>query len=132
MRTLKKLFKLSYDSHFNEKWRSSPSWLNAKRLTLKRDHYTCQNCRITKAELADKQYLEIHHIHDASTYSQLKYVLRNLVVLCTSCHQSFHRWMGGNHVSCTDKDFQRWLKKEHAYRNSFRASFWRFIKRLFA
>ena len=66
-------------------------WLDARRQTLERDEYECQDCgmdRETHKETFGYD-LEVHHIQPFRTFSDAATAnqLSNLITLCTTCHQ---------------------------------------------
>ena len=71
---------------FNKKvYLKSAQWKALRLATLKRDHYTCQQCGI------DNVPLDVHHIH----YNNLgNEPLEDLVCVCRSCHQEIHNLLG--------------------------------------
>lgn len=71
---------------FNKKaYLQSAQWRALRLATLKRDHYTCQQCGI------DNVPLDVHHIH----YNNLgNEPLEDLVCVCRSCHQEIHNLLG--------------------------------------
>ena len=74
---------------FNKKtYLKSAQWKALRLATLKRDHYTCQQCGI------DNVPLDVHHIH----YNNLgDEPLEDLVCVCRSCHQEIHNLLGYSH-----------------------------------
>ncbi len=54
--------------------------------------------------------LAVHHVYDQETYPQLADHPFNLLVIRADIHKEFHQWMGGNHVSCTVDDLQRYIE----------------------
>jgi hypothetical protein len=64
-----------------------------KKLTRKkiydRDNYTCQCC---KGSISGT--LNAHHIHNYSNNKDLRFILKNGITFCKSCHYSFHRIYG--------------------------------------
>ena len=56
-------------------------WKHRRSLVLRRDHFTCQNCRASGLGVS----LEVHHvvpIADGGSHD-----LNNLVALCGTCHK---------------------------------------------
>ena len=74
---------------FNKKaYLKSAQWKALRLATLKRDHYTCQQCGIYNVPL------DVHHIH----YNNLgNEPLEDLVCVCRSCHQEIHNLLGYSH-----------------------------------
>ncbi len=52
---------------------------------LSRDSWRCQNC-------GTAENLQVHHIQPRSKLGHDR--LENLITLCVSCHESFHRNLG--------------------------------------
>lgn len=65
---------------------SSYEWRKAFKAVWKRDRERCQHCEITYQEGAT---LEVHHIVPFAVV-ELRAVVSNLVLLCTSCHDFVH------------------------------------------
>jgi len=71
-------------------FRRSRKWRRVRKVIKKRDNYTCQECGIHEAFLTDDwKYLEVHHIVPVSQGGN-KYDERNLISLCTDCHNDYH------------------------------------------
>ena len=51
--------------------------------------------------------LEVHHLFDASTRPDLAALEDNLLVLTSTLHRNFHKWMGQR--PCEPKDFVDYL-----------------------
>ena len=68
-------------------WRTNVFKLNRGRLGLSKQ-YICEKCgkkrKTTRA-------LHAHHIFSWNKYPNLRYSMKNGVVLCIKCHNSFHR-----------------------------------------
>lgn len=64
------------------KRRYSKRYLQIRNLVMARDRWTCQLC--------DKmgRKLQVHHINTWSQNIRLRYTKRNLISLCSACHQS--------------------------------------------
>ena len=60
----------------------SKEWQNKRKAVLKRDNYTCQNCKATGVPL---------HVHHKSGYDLIpNEPLSCLVTLCADCHKAEH------------------------------------------
>ncbi|TKX52838.1 HNH endonuclease [Halorubrum sp. SP3] len=66
-------------------------WLDARRRTLERDKYECQDCGMDRQSHKETfgYDLEVHHIQPFRTFSDAATAnqLSNLITLCTTCHQ---------------------------------------------
>lgn len=63
----------------------SPRYGKWHKRVLKRDWYTCQCCRIKNGSL------QAHHVYSWHSHKKLRYITKNGVTLCKSCHQKFHK-----------------------------------------
>jgi len=62
----------------------------ARENCFKRDAYTCRSCG------QRGRRLNAHHIWPFQRFPQWKYELWNLLTLCKTCHDAFHKAAGGN------------------------------------
>jgi transposase-like protein len=62
----------------------------ARESCFKRDDYTCRCCGLRGGKL------NAHHIWPFQRFPEWKYELWNLLTLCKSCHDAFHRAAGGS------------------------------------
>jgi hypothetical protein len=63
--------------------RQQADWSN---LVLSKDNRICQNCGST-------EYLEAHHIWPQSWFPHLRYIVKNGITLCKSCHaNAYHAY----------------------------------------
>jgi len=68
-------------------WRKMVFEHNKGRYGLRR-HYVCMKCNKKRKTTRS---LHAHHIHSWDKYPDLRYTMRNGIVLCISCHNKFHR-----------------------------------------
>ena len=82
---------------------SDPKLTRWRKKVYERDSYTCQKCR-------DKTggNLVGHHIYSWAYYPKLRYVTKNGITLCESCHKDFHKIYGN--VKNTQKQFKQWYR----------------------
>jgi len=67
---------------------SSKEWNTIRKVTLKRDNYTCQSCGVRDISL------DVHH----TTYEDFgEEKLDQLVSLCRECHSGIHKRLGYDH-----------------------------------
>mgnify|MGYP001177542015 FL=1 len=71
------------DSRRKNRRGSAARWTNN---VLKRDNYTCQNCK----KYGEKTILETHHIKSFKEHPELRWVLSNGITLCLDCHHEVH------------------------------------------
>lgn len=57
---------------------------SVRKVILKRDNYTCQDCNISNKKLT------IHHIKESHKHPELKFKRSNLITLCQRCHSLRH------------------------------------------
>lgn len=69
------------------KWRKSVFELNKGLYGLRR-HYVCVKC---SKRLKTTRALHAHHIYSWKKFPNRRYTIKNGVVLCIKCHNSFHR-----------------------------------------
>lgn len=62
-------------------------WIKKRNNILRRDEYTCQECRrygkTTQATM-------VHHIYPLETNPELALISANLLSLCNKCHETMH------------------------------------------
>ena len=63
---------------------------DAREACFRRDDYTCRACGRRGGKL------NAHHIWPFQLFPELKYEVTNLVTLCKSCHDAFHKAAGGH------------------------------------
>jgi len=62
-------------------------WKKKRESILKRDGYLCRECkRYGKTTPANT----VHHIKPADKHTELKYNDKNLISVCSSCHNTYH------------------------------------------
>lgn len=70
-----------------DKFYKSKKWKRKRENILRRDEYTCQECkRYGKTVQANT----VHHIFPLENYQELKLVNDNLISLCDKCHEAMH------------------------------------------
>lgn len=62
------------------------NWRNA---VYRKDNWTCQNC----GEHCDSKNIVAHHIKDWDNFPELRYDVKNGIVLCRVCHKIRHQEM---------------------------------------
>jgi len=67
---------------------TSQEWKDACSHVWKRDAATCQRCKLYKEESNDMPF-HIHHIESFAN-KELRADIKNLVLLCETCHQFVH------------------------------------------
>jgi len=73
-------------------------------------------CQITNRRQAAHGFkLDVHHLFDRNTYPQFADMEINLIAIEANIHTHFHQWLGGNHMSCTVEDMERYIE---AFNNS--------------
>lgn len=65
----------------NLKIRHSDKMKNFNKEVLKRDDYTCKDCKKRGV------VLNVHHIKPFSTHKELRFDLSNVITLCVECHR---------------------------------------------
>lgn len=60
-------------------------WINKKSKILKRDKYTCTNCKVNDLEL------HVHHLYYISGNMAWDYPENALITLCIKCHKEWHK-----------------------------------------
>lgn len=62
-------------------------WLGKRKVILKRDEYLCRECkRYGKTTAATT----VHHVKQAHDYPELRFENKNLISLCSKCHDRMH------------------------------------------
>lgn len=92
--------------------RSSKEGKDWKRSVFKRDGFLCQICLDSTHDR-----LNVHHIYDFASYPELRYDIRNGVLLCEQCHLnhykgSLHSTYGNANV--TPEQLQEYANKRRA------------------
>lgn len=67
-----------------KKDRTCKEYQKWRKAVLERDNYTCQMC-------GSKEKLHVHHIRSFKDYSDLRFDIKNGVVLCKNCHLRVHK-----------------------------------------
>jgi len=62
-------------------WRSK-EYQQWRKSIFKRDNYTCQNCGKTNC------WIEAHHIKEFAKYPKYRFIVKNGITLCRSCHHN--------------------------------------------
>ena len=70
-----------------KKWRTGVFQLNKGRYGLGR-YYVCVKCNKKRKTT---RVLHAHHIYSWDKYPDKRYTMKNGVVLCWKCHNTFHR-----------------------------------------
>lgn len=71
----------------NDPFYKDRRWIKKRENILKRDNYTCQECkRYGNTTPANT----IHHIYPLELYFELRFVNKNLISLCAKCHGKMH------------------------------------------
>ncbi len=65
--------------------RNSPKYKEWRKKVLKRDGYRCQHCGAWQKGVK----LRVHHIFPWHKYENLRYDVRNGIVLCEACHKLY-------------------------------------------
>lgn len=89
-----------------ENSRRYPEYLAWTKSVYKNWNYTCINCGSVGVDLV------AHHIRSFAEHPDIRIDPDNGVVLCKTCHTSFHMWLGGWHVPCNELDLNEWLSIE--------------------
>lgn len=111
---LKYLWANFYYGVFSNSWRLSPQWRLAKKLT--KNKYSNKDGQPFCARCQSTSNIQVHHLESAQNNKLLRFTLSNLRLLCKSCHlgkTGFHTYMGGTQVTCTKKDYLKWIKKRY-------------------
>ena len=69
----------------NTKLRKSNRYLKWKIKVFKQNNFTCQKCGDNKGG-----NLTAHHIKNFSKHIKLRFITKNGITLCNSCHRKFH------------------------------------------
>jgi 5-methylcytosine-specific restriction enzyme A len=74
---------------------NSKKWKSKRQYILHRDSYLCQECKKygknTEARI-------VHHILEMDEKPELKLCNKNLVSVCSSCHNKLHPEKGGHKI----------------------------------
>ncbi len=73
-----------------KKWRTNVFELNKGKYGLSK-HYVCIKCNKKRKTT---RVLHAHHIFSWYNYPNLRYSMKNGIVLCKYCHNKFHRKYG--------------------------------------
>lgn len=98
----------SYYSYVNsedgdDSFYKTKAWIDIRSFVLNRDDYVCQRCG---------QYgTVVHHLIPYKIESRYKLDPRNLVCLCSKCHNSFHRRDNGGVMGLTAEGIKFGNKK---------------------
>ncbi len=60
-------------------------WFKVRQKALMRANYCCEECGVCQ-----RKGLHVHHVKSRKAYPMMALELRNLVVLCGSCHNRKH------------------------------------------
>lgn len=77
----------------NKRIRNSIEFRLWREAVFTRDNWTCQRCGI-RSENGKVVYLHPHHIKNFAQYPELRFVIKNGITLCKSCHMEFHKKYG--------------------------------------
>lgn len=69
------------------KFYTSKAWQKKRQAILKRDNYLCQRC---KRYGKNVQATVVHHIEPLDEYPELRFDSKNLISLCSACHNQAH------------------------------------------
>lgn len=76
----------------NKSFYKTAVWINKREDILKRDNYECQRCKkLGKLTIDQDVILEIHHIKHLEDYPELALEDSNLITVCKSCHNFYHK-----------------------------------------
>ena len=73
--------------HDHDGFYKSQKWKQYRQKILRRDHYTCQNCK-RYGRLVEA--VEVHHIEHLEDCPERAYDPTNLISLCKKCHRKAH------------------------------------------
>ncbi len=62
-------------------------WIRKRKEILRRDGYQCQECRRFGRA---REAVVVHHIKHADEFPELAFDSKNLVCLCSACHNKAH------------------------------------------
>lgn len=99
MSTIKK----SCDSFYKTK-----KWIRKRNTTLRRDGYTCQECRRYGK---GTQATTVHHVYPLELYPSLALVSENLISLCNKCHEKMHSRIT-NELTAKGIEWKKRIEKE--------------------
>ena len=83
---------------------ASSKWKKLRTKALKRDHYSCVNCK-AKGILTTSR-LEVDHIKEVEYYPDLSLQLDNLRTLCRDCHNKRHNRYQRTRKQWNDERFE--------------------------
>lgn len=72
-----------------EKFHASDAYKDWRKKVFNRDRYTCTKCNDNKGG-----NLVAHHIHNFSSYPDLRTDIDNGITFCVKCHRNFHHIFG--------------------------------------
>lgn len=99
---LRKSLAIRGKNHWNWQGGKTAKWFKERnnlklkewrRKIFKRDNYTCQVCKARNGN-GHTVYLEAHHIKSWAKYPKLRYILKNGITLCKSCHKLTDNYCG--------------------------------------
>lgn len=70
--------------------RNTTEYINWRNEVYKRDHYTCQDCKIK----CTSKTIVAHHKKTFKDYPELRHNIDNGITLCRSCHKKLHKEIG--------------------------------------
>jgi 5-methylcytosine-specific restriction endonuclease McrA len=70
---------MSKEYSINRPEMNTPQYKALRYAAFKRDGYACCKC-------GARGELELHHVKKWSTHEHLRYILGNVITLCTNCH----------------------------------------------
>lgn len=85
-----------------QKRRGCPRMAAWRRKVFARDNYTCDLCKQRGVSIA------AHHLNGWASYKAQRYLVKNGITLCKSCHVAFHLFNGGPRVPCTRKQYYKY------------------------
>lgn len=81
-------------------------WMKFRMEMIERDVYTCCKCNERKIG----KDLDVHHMASQTRYPELKFDELNCMVLCTICHNAFHKEFGRKKFAVGDT--VRWINRD--------------------
>lgn len=70
-----------------QRFHNRTAWKNKRAKILRRDEYTCQEC---KRYGKSKEATTVHHIYPVEDWPELGLVNDNLISFCGKCHDAMH------------------------------------------